>query len=840
MHPEVAVLKFLDAVDADLDSAGLRDVDAYVRDFPEHAERIRAEYERLVAAERTPDPAPLRRSIGGRYQVIESLGRGGFGEVFHAEDTQLARRVAIKVLAALRALSEEWRARLVREAEATNRVVDEGLCPVFDVGFDDGIPFLVMPWIPGRSLDRLLAASAARGEAPVQVAEGGGTLRQQRDAFLALVERIARTLHAAHEAGVVHRDVKPANILVRPDGRPVLIDFGLAWLESGEDGHSRTAALGTPAYSAPEVLRGERLAPDPRLDVWSLGAVLFEGLALRRPFVAKPGAPFEHRALDDPLPRLDPALGRDLQAVVETALARRPDDRYATMEAFADDLHRIRRDRPVGVRAAGPLRRLGAWVRARPRAVGFGTAGLALLATAVLTATTQWVRARERAVVVEVANVLAGHLEQTIRETEEMSRYGFAMAGLSQRAEDLLATVRGLRSGIGGAAEIDRCLARVLLATGGLHLRLGRWSEGSELNEEALQLLTALEDGGEADDEDRATIAHALILLGDARGHVGDVSGALERYRHAQAIDVGLMEAHPEDATRISGVGFGFLRIGSKLEGAGRLREALEETHRAVELLTRAEELAPDSIERRGHTAEAMLCAAHLMQHLGDPRPGIVDLLIEIEERLSEQSASFPRRTATWEARVNATKLRLALTEDPQQRLELSRQLVDHASKAADLESGAPYQLLELGMAMRAHAAELAAVGQLDAAIAASEAALSHAERALEASPRIGVFVDENINSMVGAREVYRAAGHADRADELNRKLAAFLTAELTQPDQAPATLARRASLLVDPELGEFVNPQPVLDLIEARRQALGDPGPEFVEVERKARAALR
>ncbi|MCA8950158.1 MAG: serine/threonine protein kinase, partial [Planctomycetes bacterium] len=360
MHADSVVLKFLDAVDADLAAGVLRNVEDYVATFPGHDGLIRAEYARL----RGCGAASTSARIGDRYDVIESLGRGGFGEVFLAEDSVLKRRVAIKLLSGMRALSKEWRMRLVREAEATNRIDDSVICPVHDVAFENGCPYLVMPWIAGKSLDRHLAAAAASGEGPIALSNAG-THRQRRDETLLLVERLARGLQTAHAAGVVHRDVKPANVIVRPDGRPVLIDFGIAWLASGED-VTRSLALGTPAYSPPEVLRGGLVAPDPRLDIWSLGVVLFECLTLRRPFVARPDASLERTLLDEPLPQLGRAFGRDLQAVLETALARRSNDRYATMSAFADDLERVRRGEPVGVRAAGPLRRLWGWARARP------------------------------------------------------------------------------------------------------------------------------------------------------------------------------------------------------------------------------------------------------------------------------------------------------------------------------------------------------------------------------------------------------------------------------------------------------------------------------------------
>ena len=252
--------------------------------IPEHAERIRDEYLRLAGG----GPDRGARCLGGRYRLAESLGRGSFGEVFLAQDSKMRRRVAIKVLDEFRALSAEWRERLIREAEATHRIGDDGSCTVYDVGFEGNVPFLVMPWIQGQSLDRIFSTSAALGRSPVWIRDGLAP-SEILPAFLGLIEKVARTLHAAHEGGVIHRDIKPANILVRPDGRPVLIDFGLAWPDETEARATRSATFGTPAYSAPEVRAGELERPDPRVDVWSLGVVLYEGLVGERAFSVAAG-----------------------------------------------------------------------------------------------------------------------------------------------------------------------------------------------------------------------------------------------------------------------------------------------------------------------------------------------------------------------------------------------------------------------------------------------------------------------------------------------------------------------------------------------------------------------
>jgi hypothetical protein len=172
--------------------------------------------------------------------------------------------------------------------------------------------------------------------------------------------------------------------------------------------------------------------------------------------------------------------------------------------------------------------------------------------------------------------------------------------------------------------------------------------------------------------------------------------------------------------------------------------------------------------------------------------------------------------------------------------MELTRRIVGQASRIAELESGAPYHLTVLGSSLRGHAVELAAVGQFDAVVASCEACLAHAARALAASPGSWVLMDENLAEMVQAREVHRAAWRANRVGEFARGLVAFLSAELERPDQEQVTMARRASLLIDPEPGGCMAPQRGLEPVEARRRALGDPGPGFVGFERKARAPLR
>jgi tetratricopeptide (TPR) repeat protein len=844
MHPDAVLLEFYDAVDADLASGGLRAREDYVRRFPAHAARIRGEYQRLT----TPEPALERleaapaaaRLLGERYRLIAPLGRGGFGEVYLAEDEKLARKVAIKVLGGLRALSEEWCARLVREAELTNRIADDGLCVVHDVGFDAGVPFLVMPWVPGHALDRLLAESASLGEGPVALGDGASSLRERRDAVLLLLERLARSLQSVHDAGVVHRDVKPANILVRPDGRAVLIDFGLAWLADAGGEATRSGAFGTPAYLAPEALGAERVLPDPRLDVWSLGVVLFEALALRRPFAARPGGSLERAIQEEPLPRLDPRLGRDLQAVLETALARRPDQRYASMRAFAEDLARVRRGEPVSVRAAGPLARGLARLRARPRAAALAFAAAAALLCALVLGTTAWSRARERRVVSRAIATLAESLAQTVRDTEQLARFGLPLERRRSEAEKLLASARDLRDGVGASPEIDRGLAHTLIAAGALHIQLGDPALAEQLLE-ALALLRALPPrSGPDHDEDRATLSHALILLGDTQQHRERFEQALVHFREAFAIDAALLAERPEDPKRVSDVGYGHLRLGLALRLLERSAEAEAELRRALAHLRRAEALDPERPERRVHTAEALheLASALILplRDAAEPRA----LLDEAEEKLRAETERMPQSAAAWMRRLNAAGLRLNLTAEPAARIELSQRGVDAARRIRLLEPLDPLSHVKLSGALRRLANVRAAAGELDAAAEAAYEALSAATRSLELAPEVPIALAERTASLATCATVERVAGRLAAAEALTTELLALAEEQWQRSPRDASALVRFAKVLLDPALGERVDPQRVRDLLARWRADGKDIGSEIELLERRVGELLR
>ena len=281
------------------------------------------------------DRAKIPRKFG-RYRIQDCLGRGGMGAVFRAHDTQLDRPVALKV-PFLGGDDAGTRERFYREARAAAALHHANICPVFDVGELHGVPYLTMAFIEGRSLAKAL--EAGQPFTPSQAA--------------LLVRKLALGMHEAHARGVIHRDLKPGNVILRPDGEPVIMDFGLA--RHGDESHGEGLTregdvIGTIEYMSPEQFEGDNASVGPASDVYSLGVVLYEVLTGRRPYqgstaskmrailLQPPPRPSEHR----------PGLPAELEEICLKAMAKRPADRYATMAEFAAALTAYLRSRQSG------------------------------------------------------------------------------------------------------------------------------------------------------------------------------------------------------------------------------------------------------------------------------------------------------------------------------------------------------------------------------------------------------------------------------------------------------------------------------------------------------------
>lgn len=357
---------FLDAYLADLDAGQIRELRHYQTQWPGFEEEIADEYWQLEEHEQGDVAGDVLASLSpgsqlGPYRILEQLGRGGQGVVLHAEDTRLRRPVALKVLTSLGSPSPAVMQRFAREAEVASHVDHPGICSVYEAGVEGGVPFIAMRYVEGESLAERISKTGA--------APGGHDL----DAMLLLLEDTARALHAAHESGAIHRDIKPANVMIDNDGHPVILDFGLARMDdAGLATLTRPGDLfGTPVYMSPEQVMGEQT--DRRTDIWSLGATLYEMVTGERAF-ARPTKEAMFRAIrfEEPVkPRdLNSALSRDLETVIETALSKELDGRYATALDLAEDLRRIRAGDSISARPVSMFGRTWRWAQRRPAFAG--------------------------------------------------------------------------------------------------------------------------------------------------------------------------------------------------------------------------------------------------------------------------------------------------------------------------------------------------------------------------------------------------------------------------------------------------------------------------------------
>jgi len=315
-----------------------------------------------------PDDVARARGLpagSGRYALLGELGRGGMGVVYRAWDVSLRRAAAIKMILDVGRAGSTRSARFLREAAATARLRHPHIVAVHEVGEDRGRPFLVMDLVDGESLEDRLER------------EGGLPPRRSAD----LVAQLAEALEHAHAEGVVHRDVKPGNVMVDREGRAHLMDFGLARDRTDEDALTREGQLlGTPSYMAPEQAAGQRAAQGPLSDVYGLGAVLYRLLVGRPPFEADSVVELSRKVVvDEPDPprRVDPGVHPDLETIALRCLEKDPARRYPSAGALAEDLRRFLAGEPILARPPT------AWERARRLARRHRLA-VALVAVALL------------------------------------------------------------------------------------------------------------------------------------------------------------------------------------------------------------------------------------------------------------------------------------------------------------------------------------------------------------------------------------------------------------------------------------------------------------------------
>jgi len=312
----------------------------------------------------------------GNYQILEEIGRGGMGVIYRARQRQSRRIVALKRVLSYHADSRDSLARFRREAQAVASLDHPNILPIYEVSeSEDGLPFFSMKFAAGGSLVDI-----------------GRALRNDARQIVQLISKVTRAIQCAHSQGILHRDLKPGNILLDGRGEPLVSDFGLAkWLDTTTDLTRTLTVFGTPGYIAPEQAQGPAKNLTAAADIYSIGAVLFDLFTGRPPFRGEHALAVIKQAAEKPAPKLRtlaPSADRDLETICARCLEREPNARYHSASDLAEDLERWLEGRPIIARPVSPLVRTWRWSKRNPKLAGAVAIAAILGAIGLITAFT--------------------------------------------------------------------------------------------------------------------------------------------------------------------------------------------------------------------------------------------------------------------------------------------------------------------------------------------------------------------------------------------------------------------------------------------------------------------
>ena len=702
-------------------------------------------------------PGPLQSLAGledasaptvPEYDIVRELGRGGMGVVYLAHHRELKRPVALKMILAGAHSDPETRSRFRREAEAIARLQHPGIVQIHNVGENTGRPFIALEYVEGSDLARQMA----------------GTTIAPRTAA-ALMETLARIMHHAHERGIVHRDLTPRNVLLARTTsssgfsfnggselfEPKITDFGLAKQLDSDIHQTHTGVvMGTPSYMSPEQAQGSSEI-GPAADIHALGAILYELLTGRPPFLAETRLATLNQVIErEPVAptQLQPRVPRDLETICLKCLAKSPGRRYATAAEMAGDLRRFLIDEPIHARPVSRYERASKWVRRHPTATALlGVVLLSLLTLAVggVTYNSRIRSERDRA---------EESFELAMRAVDEMlSEVGEVQLAMEPRMEGkrrtLLAKALALQKDLLNQKRDD---PRVRFETAQAHRRMAdvfrqleQHSEAIAEYDAAIALLNRLQAQSPADPRYRQEIAHSRNFQGEVHRAAGRLEQAEAAYRDAAEIEEDLADKFGQDSTHRRDLARALDNLGIVLRERQRLPAAERELRRAADLLTKLVEQFPENSAHRQHLARAYL---NLGTVIPSPerfaaKKAAYDRAIELYQGLMEKFPDQPDYRYELSVTYNNAGNLLAEAE----RLDDARALHDNARSnlqalAADFPK-VPVYRHKLANAHNNIAKGEFQGGDVDKAISSWKTAASLLEQLLSERPNMAAYLGD-------------------------------------------------------------------------------------------------
>ena len=568
----------------------------------------------------------------GDYRLIREVGRGGMGVVYEAEQVSLKRRVALKILPYVAANNEQHLQRFHAESLAAASIEHPNIVPVHAIGEDQGVHFYAMQFIVGKSLSQLFdqqrgpsnnygstttvpAAFHSSDRIPILVSAtqlvestqaessvslGSRDSREQVREIARLGIQAADALHAAHEYGVVHRDVKPSNLLLDESGKLWITDFGLARCREGSGLTQTGDILGTLRYMSPEQASGAGKIVDHRTDIFSLGVTLYEAAAEQHPFGDDDLAIFaQDRRPSQPLTHWDRRIPKDFETIIMKAIAYLPADRYATGEDLAADLRRFLADEPILARRPSLLNRAGKWAKRHRGAVLSATAALIVAVAALSIALVAVARSKTK------IETHYGRSQERLQQTRQVLDEDFRLA------EQLAA--------IPGAAGVRHQLL--------------------DKNLKYYQQIAAQA----ADDPALVSeVALAYSKIGDLTAETGDFKDALNYHQQAKAaLECLLVQDGSSDelqrslAVCMNNIGMAFFNLGQEQEAFQSCAAALEVQQRLLGHLPESTELLTDLA-----ATYTNLGLVHKRRRSTEDAANAFSQALALQERVSEATQS--------------------------------------------------------------------------------------------------------------------------------------------------------------------------------------------------------